>query len=373
MARPGGKDRGLFERPRGSGVWWIEYHDAEGRRHREKIGPKGLARRVYEKRRTEVREERYFPPGRQRPVHFEEILEEYRTATRAAGRDLMGSEIRYVRLRQAFGGRRADAITIRDIEAFRDALRETLSPASVNKHLTPLRAIFRRAVRDGKLGAAPALGGLFLKENNPRVRYLTNDEEARLLEALPERLRPLVLAAIHTGLRRGELLRLRWEDVDFYSGTLTVRQAKSGEGRRLPMNGVVREILRDLRQERIREGRAAGDGRELLSPYVFCAREGGYLHNLHRAWYPALLPAGLKDLHFHDLRHTFASRMVMAGVDLYSVQTLLGHKTPAMTLRYAHLSPGHLRQAVEVLASPTPREGGGGFGGGSGVNLGGGR
>ncbi len=350
MARAGGKDRGLFERPPGSGIWWICYFDREGRRHREKGGPKSLAKKIYEKRKTEIRERRFFPPERRRATFFEEILEDYRVAATAAGRAIMSDGSGYKRLRQTFGGGQADSITPREIEAFRDALAETVSPARVNRHLALLRAIFRRAVRDGKLEVSPIGSVRFLRENNARVRYLTPEEEERLLGAVPERFQPLIIVAIHTGMRQGELLRLRWKDVDFFSGTITVRQAKSGEGRRLPMNRVVRETLRNLRQERICEAKARGDGHELFSPYVFCAPRGGYLFNVKRDWYRVLRRTGIEDLRFHDLRHTFASRLVMAGVDLYSVQTLLGHKTSAMTLRYAHLSPGHLREKVELLA-----------------------
>lgn len=92
---------------------------------------------------------------------------------------------------------------------------------------------------------------------------------------------------------------------------------------------------------------------------------GGYLFTLNRDWYRALPKTGIEDLHFHDLRHTFASRLVMTGVDLYRVQILLGHKTPLMTLRYAHLSPAHLREAVAVLAQKS----GAGFGAGWRVNF----
>ena len=91
------------------------------------------------------------------------------------------------------------------------------------------------------------------------------------------------------------------------------------------------------------------------SRFVFTAPEGGFVANLARGWYPALTRAGIADLHFHDLRHTFASRLVMNGVDLYRVQILMGHKTPAMTLRYAHLSPQHLRAAVATLDAPGPK------------------
>ncbi|MFQ5911101.1 MAG: tyrosine-type recombinase/integrase [Thermoplasmata archaeon] len=375
MARKGGKDRGLYEWPKKSGTWWICYIDGEGKRHREKVGSKGLARRVYEKRKTEVREGRYFPPERRRVVLFDEIARDYEIYCQASGRRVQSTDAGFQRLLDFFGGRRTESITRADVETFQMSLSlietqygaqaralvgneevavRTLSPATINRHLILLKAIFNRAIRAGKVTTNPVRGVSLLKENNIRVRYLTPDEETRLLEVLPNRLHPLIIVAIYTGMRHGELLRLRWEDVDFYSGTITVCRAKSGEGRRLPMNTVIRDTLLNLRQERIQEGRAKRDGRELLSPYVFCAPEGGYLKNFYRDWYPALHRAGLRDLRFHDLRHTFASRLVMAGVDLYSVQILLGHKTPAMTLRYAHLSPGHLRQAVETLVPETP-------------------
>lgn len=361
MARKGSKDRGLFER---NGVWWIRYMDGHGQERRERIGAKGLARRVYEKRKTEIREGTYFPPDRRRSVLFDEILEDYREQAQATGRAVLRGESGYHRLGHLFGGKRVDTITPKDVETFRDQLAEETSPATANRHLTLLRAIFRRAIRDEKMGSSPFRAVEFLKENNTRVRYLTPSEEQRLLKALPYLLWPLVVVAIHTGMRKGELLNLRWQDVDFYSKTITIRRAKAGEGRRLPMNDVVRETLMELRKQRIRQGKAKG--RELLSPYVFCATHGGHMFNLKREWYHALKQAKIHDLHFHDLRHTFASRLVMAGVDLYRVQTLLGHKTPMMTLRYAHLSPAHLREAVAVLTQKS----GAGFGAGSLVNLG---
>ena len=112
-------------------------------------------------------------------------------------------------------------------------------------------------------------------------------------------------------------------------GVLTVREAKSGEGRRMPLNNVVRKTLLRLHQERGQALTGNGSSSGERNGHVFSAPEGGYLYNLNRDWYPALRHADLSDLHFHDLRHTFASRLVMRGVDLYTVQTLLGHKTPA--------------------------------------------
>ena len=200
----------------------------------------------------------------------------------------------------------------------------------------------------------PAIGKL--KTNNTRLRYLTEEEQSRLLAALPDSFRPLITIAIHTGMRKGELLTtLTWDDVDFVSGTIVVRTSKSGEGRSLPMSPTAHRTLAALWQSRRKRLSARvvsqSDGKRL----VFTAAQGGFLANLGRTWYPALKRAALEGFHFHDLRHTLASRLVMKGVDLYRVQTLMGHKTPAMTLRYAHLSPQHLRAAVAALDEPGPK------------------
>jgi integrase len=189
------------------------------------------------------------------------------------------------------------------------------------------------------------------KENNARTRCLTPEEEARLFELLPDSLKPLVIVALHTGMRKGELLALRWEDVEFYTGTLRVREAKSGEGRSVVMNSLVRDTLKAVRRGQIQKAREEAKGkREIFSPFVFCAPEGGLLHNLAKAWYPALEAARVEDFRFHDLRHSFASRLAMAGLDLYTVQRAGGWKTAIMVQRYAHLSPDHIRAAVERLA-----------------------
>jgi hypothetical protein len=163
------------------------------------------------------------------------------------------------------------------------------------------------------------------------------------MEALPARLRPFVTLALHTGMRRGELQGLRWEDVDLATNTLRIRQDKAGDGRWVTLNSVARAALLTVKR-----------AQKVLSPYVFCSPQGRFLHNFDRQWRPALRAAGVPDFRFHDCRHTFASRLAMAGVDLYTVQRAGGWKTQVMVQRYSHLSPDHMRAAVERLAKPAP-------------------
>jgi integrase len=264
----------------------------------------------------------------------------------------MRTDAGYRRALEAFGGRRVETITASEVEAWRDRLAESLSPASVAHYLTMLRAIFNRAVRDGKLASLPTRGVEWPEENNARVRYLSEGEERRLLKMLPKRRRALVTFAINTGLRLGEILRLRLPDIDLHPGSLHVREAKSGEARRLPLNKFALAALNQSRGARskviqLETRRKAGEGGYIFGPDAPALRM-----SINREFRRATTAAKIENLRFHDLRHTFASRLVMRGFDLYRVQTLLGHKTARMTQRYAHLSPEGLREAVDALCAP---------------------
>jgi integrase len=266
-----------------------------------------------------------------------------------------------------FKGRLAADITSKDVEDFKAAFaqdpvrrvpgkrkrpgrsrsrstKETArAVATVNAYLKYLKAVFSRAVRQGRLGYNPVHAVKLYRENNARNRCLSAEEESRLLSALSPRLRALVTMVLHTGMRRGELRALRWDDIDFATGTLRIRQDKAGDGRWVTLNSVAKATLLGLRREQ-----------RILGPYVFCSPLGKFLHNWEREWRPALEAAQIPDFRFHDCRHTFASRLTMAGVDLYTVQRAGGWKTQVMVQRYAHLSPDHMKAAVERLATVLP-------------------
>jgi integrase len=331
---------------RARGDWYIRYTDQHGQLHKERVGPRALAIELYRKRKTEIREGRFFPkPIPKRVVLFDEIAKEFLVYSREHKRSAENDEARMRRLLGSLGGRPVSDINSHDVEQLGVELRRDLSPASVNRHLALLKVTFNRAMKaePAKAERNPVRGVKLLKENKARVRVLTDTEEERLLAALPLCYRPLVIVALHTGMRRGELANLRWQDVDFHTRTLVVRESKSGEGRRMPMNRVVAATLRTLRRER-----------QAFGGLVFTSPEGRFLHNFGRAWAKAVRAAEITDLRFRDLRHTAASRLVMAGVDLYTVKEILGHKTLVMTQRYAHLSPEHQRQAVERLVRTEP-------------------
>lgn len=344
MAREGNRDRGLYEWPKGSGIWWIEYHH-QGRRHREKVGTKSQARLVYGKRKAELREGRFFPPQRRvRPVTVEDVIESYLEVSRgnrSRKTDLYHAEL----MVGAFGDRHVEELRAGDVEHWLAARSVATSPSTANRSVQFLRRTIRRAVRDGLVAADPTAGVKLLREPPGRVRYLTSEEETRLRAEMPPDPWLLVEFAIHTGLRRAEQFGLRWENVDFRSGNLTIPRSKSGQARHVKMNSRVRAILRELPSR-------------LKSEWVFPSLTGSPMdanNFVSRHFRPAIERARIRDFHWHDCRHTFASRLVMAGKSLVAVHQLLGHSSIKMTMIYAHLAPEHLEDAVEVLvAIPEP-------------------
>ncbi len=274
-------------------------------------------------------------------------------------------------LNRHLGARKIDKLSALMIEAYkRDRQRETYrrgkvrddgppverptTPGTINRELTLLRTMLRRAVRDGKIGRNPFDGVKLLREPPGRVARLSADEEVRVLAACPPRLRALVAVALNSGCRVGELLAARWRDVDLRVGLLAVERSKSGQRRDVPLNATARGVLEAL------AAKAAGAAKHPdPDARVFTTAKGGKYSNVERDWRIARVKAGLPTLRLHDLRHAYASRLVEAGADLLTVASLLGHGSPerpslAMVSRYAHLSPQHRREAVERLAVGSP-------------------
>src|SRR5262249_38653624 len=160
---------------------------------------------------------------------FEDLVNDYLEYSRQTKRSHRHDRTRARRLLAAFGGRLASDVTSKDVEAFKVGLAQDRSVATVNHHLRLLKAIYNRTIRHGRLTVNPMRAVPLFREHNARNRCLSMEEEARLMEALPSRLRPFVTLALHTGMRHGELRALRWEDVDFATNTLRVRLDKAGE------------------------------------------------------------------------------------------------------------------------------------------------
>jgi integrase len=254
-----------------------------------------------------------------------------------------------VHLLPCFGSMHLDAIKTPEIEEYKaKKLKEGLAPKYINNQLTVLRKMLNLAAEWGELEHPPRLRAL--RVDPSEVRFLTFEEEPHFLAAAYAEWRPMVHTALKTGLRLGELLALRWEDIDLVSGRLIVRRSLWHNKEGSPKGGRTREV--PLGDDAIATLKAHRASSFMKSPYVFCDAAGNRLsHKRVSNLVPRICKkAGLAQrLTMHDLRHSFASHLVMRGVTLKAVQELLGHASITTTMRYAHLSPNVKRDAVKLL------------------------
>ncbi|AHZ72109.1 putative phage integrase family site specific recombinase [Pseudomonas mandelii JR-1] len=270
---------------------------------------------------------------------------------------------------------RLDSITGRDLEQIRTGwMQSGNKPSTVNRKMGSISGVFSRAVEWEYIATHPLAKLKQLKVDSlGKVRYLNADETRRLREALDARqdearaeretankwradrrkeqmqsllqlpftdhLKSLVLVSLNTGMRRGELFDLKWSAVNFQTKTITAIGAttKTSDTRHIPMNRETIGVLEDWQKQ-------VGK-----SQYVFPNQEGDRLEDVKSAWLKLLKRANIEDFRWHDMRHDFASRLVMAGVPLNTVRDLLGHADIKMTLRYAHLAPGTKAAAVDLI------------------------
>lgn len=333
--------KGIYERDLGSGVWWIRFADAAGRIRREKSGPKSHAIKLYQKRKAEVLEGKKLPEHlRAKAVSFRELASDALEYSRAHKLSHADDAQRMEKMLETFGAKSAEALTPQDIERWLSA-QSKWKPATCNRYRALLSLTYRLGIANKKVSSNPARLVKSRRENNARTRYLLPAEEAKLRTILSEqhahRLPELDLA-LHTGMRRGEQYGLTWNDVNLDANLLTIPRSKHGEKRHVFLNDAAVTALRALWKF------SSGEGRVFANAYQSEATKGA------REWFEqSVRDAGLQNFRWHDLRHTFASRLVMAGVDIRTVQELMGHKTITVTLRYAHLAPQHQLAAVQRL------------------------
>jgi site-specific recombinase XerD len=333
------KIRGIFERPAGSGVYWISYFDAEGKRRREKAGKLSAALDLLAERRLQVKKGEYIPPRQTRSWTFRQLAEQAikRKSLRLTSSTVSTDTGRLGKLLPHIGSMRFDRIMPEKIEQVLAALKESgLTDSTLNRYRTFMSSVFSYAVKIGLMSANPVARVGRYKENDSRLRWLQDEEEERVRKAFVADSHEWEFdLALHTGMRRGEQFWLRWKDVDLERGNLTVK-GKTGR-RHLMANETA---IRALRKLHVLSGE-----KEFV-----CPDNDGTAKRDWRTWlFDAVKEAGVEDFHWHDLRHTFASRLVMKGVDIRTVQELLGHKSIVQTMKYAHLAQDHRRVAVAKM------------------------
>jgi integrase len=327
---------GLYRRGK---VWWYSFM-YEGHRYQGslKTDNKRIADKQYARIVADIVEGKHFGFTR---ITMKEVLERYMNDVSA-----LKAPATYTRDQQIvnhfyefFGNLQLKQVTPSLVSKYKSQRLKKVSPTTVRIELSFLRRVFNTAINEWELCKENPVTRIFktLPPETKRVRFLKPDEAGRLRFTLPEWLRPIVIVACQTGLRRGNIVNLQVSQVDFSNNLILVGKTKNGEPVCIPMTQLVRETIRDVIK-----------GRKIISPYVFCDEAGDPYskEQVSMAFSRAVKRAGIKDLRFHDLRHDFATSLVRSGVDLYRVQKLLNHKDQRMTQRYAHLLIEDLRDAV---------------------------
>ena len=344
-------------RKRGRG-YQIDYFDPYGKRIRKSFKKKKDAEAELGKRVSLIAEGRYLDVKKDCKTTLNELTskytENYPHPTKKHycdnfheffGKDTLLAKIRYVGL-----------------ETYRNHLRRKLTKngtvrkdSTVNREMSCLHHIFTKAVEWELIEQNPFIKGksLILKENNQRLRFLSEDEIPQLLDACPGYLHNIVECALNTGMRKGEILNLKWDQIR--NGFIYLDKTKTNEPRQIPINDALEILFKSIRK-----------GHGFKSKYVFLydgqiiEAESGKARmpkdadpkpvtEIKRSFKSTLKRADIVDFRFHDLRHTFASQVLLRGGTLKDIQELLGHKTMTMTLRYAHLTQEHKRKAVNLL------------------------
>jgi integrase len=319
-----------------------------------------------------IREGRHFPHAAAKRTSFDALAQDY---IESVLREFDSKE-RATRIRQlAWWSRQFSGLSLADLTAdrishARDRLSaetftrgkprkeegsgEPIAPkeykrsgATLNRYLATLSHVFSFAVKERRLMQRNPVSDISRKkEPRGRTRFLSDEERTALLEACQRSewpaLHALVLLAITIGARKGELVALKWADIDLKKGRALVRESKNDEPRTLPLAGKTLDALRALK---LRDS--------ARSEYVFpqpSGLPGPYAH-FDAQWYAALAEAGIRDFHFHDLRHTTASMLAAQGASLLEIADVLGHKTLAMVKRYSHLVVDHKAKVIEKMVA----------------------
>ena len=354
---PKEKNRMAVRKPKGRNYWMVDLYDKAGRRIRRKVGgSKKQAERVEAELKVKIANEAFLgivDPKRIRLRDFTGEFLEWAAVNRAKSTTTnYGYTIK--ELLPIWGDLFLQQITPKMVEDFKVLRAKQVSrlsenkrvkPRTVNKDLNVIKCLFTHAVDWGYLKESPAKKVTKLKATDDSFRFLSQEEADLLLDACGSSkckdLYAIVVTGMHTGMRKEELFNLQWQHIKFKERVIEVvssedHPTKTRKSRTIPMSDFLTTMLRK-------------HPRRIGSPYVFVSQYGNKFKDIHSTLDGARRKAGIEHLTPHTLRHTFASWAVMAGVDLVSVKDLMGHSSIEQTMRYAHLSPQHLRASVSFL------------------------
>jgi len=330
-------------------VWYVDLYLPDGTRYRKAVGTKKEAQVIERRIKTQIQEGTWGLKPKS-DILFSELMPryfEYTKLNRAASTHKINKYSIESNLVPFFGEYKLRNISQPLVEEFKMMrISEGMAKKTVNHELTRLSHILKMAIVWGYLdrNVVSTVEKFKLPERHPR--YLSEAEIARLLNtARDSHVYPILVTALHTGMRKSELFNLKWEDVDFGQKTITIQSGddwhtKNYRSRTIEMTAVLYETMRQHRRLHLELG--------VQVDYVF-TYAGKQIRDLRRSINKAFQEADLADVTLHTLRHTFASQLVMAGVPLRSVQELMGHRSYETTLQYAHLSEEHVKKQVHKL------------------------
>ena len=315
-----------------NGKYRVDFRDCNGRRIRKTVeGGRKVAQECERKLRIDRQMGFLFPEKLSVNVTFGSLCESYFT--------LHGGQLRSdvwrslsKRLLYVFGNTPMKQLTSIKLQQFYNHILETRTPATAKRYMTLVNAIINMAIKHNiYCGQNPCIALDMRPEDNKRTRYLEQAEINTLLKECRPDVRNVVLCALYTGMRRGEILELEWQRVDLHNDNITLLKTKSSKKREIPILPELKQIL--LRLGPKTEGNVFGVSRDAF----ICS----FKRTLRRLNIP--------DFRFHDLRHTFASYFMMRGGVITDLQHILGHSDLKLTQRYAHLSPAHLKKGIQVM------------------------
>jgi integrase len=333
--------------------WYIEYR-LNGKKKKESVGAKGLinksiAKELLKKKEQQIKLGQLDMLDSEIPnlIDFSRDYLAHVKQTKQ-NRSWKRTQQCLSHLDKFFGGRKLNNITSKDIDDYKLFRQKQMSkngkyPASatINRELACLKNLFNLAKRWKKFfGENPVSEAGLLGIDNQVERILNPDEEGRLLDSCAPHIRPIIITALNTGMRKGEILSLRWENIDFDNNSITIQatNSKTKKMKRIRINSALRKLLLELK---------LGSGG---SEFVFLGVDKKPIKSFRTAFSKACKRAGIRGLRFHDLRHTAATRMIEGGANLVAVSHALGHSSINMTMRYAH-PDDTITDAFEILAN----------------------
>lgn len=332
--------------------WGINYIDPSGNQIRKVVSPyRESAQRILKKIETEIAEGKYLDIKKKerKNIRFEDFAQQYlKSYVEFENKNVRNQRNLINGLVKQFKGNNLEQIDTLMIRQYLSRRLKSVRPSTVNREWSMLKSMFNRAFEWGLFsGVNPTNSIKKLPENNERTRWLKEEEQEVLLSNCQGMTKIIVLIALKTGMRWGEITSLKWRQnpnsnyVDFQNNIIFVHESlsKSKKSRYIPLSDSIISALEKLPKQ-------AG------TDYIFWNHKTERIvRTIRTSFENAVKKSGISNFKFHDLRHTFASQLVRNGVDLYVVQKLLGHANPKMTQRYAHLSSKQLKDAIKLIDS----------------------